>query len=234
MKPRAILFDIYGTLLEVGPPPPAADARWQRLCRDLFHAEPRLRRLDFSIACQRVIARCHEADRARGIPWPEVHWPSVVGEVLPEWRQLAPQAQEEFLLRQVQTGRTARLSDAAAAALRQFREAPGCLGIASNAQAYTRHELADALAAHSLGLDLFQPDLCFWSYEHGFSKPDPHVCQILTARLAARGIAPAEILLVGDRLDNDILPARAHGWQAWHLQATSEADWPALLRACSH
>ena len=23
--------------------------------------------------------------------------------------------------------------------------------------------------------------------------------------------------MVGDRLDNDVQPARAHGWQAWHL-----------------
>ena len=50
MNIRAVIFDIYGTLLEVGPPPPDADARWQRLCRDLLRAEPRLSRLQFSVA----------------------------------------------------------------------------------------------------------------------------------------------------------------------------------------
>ena len=52
MNIRAIIFDIYGTLLEVGPPPPDADARWQRLFADLLHSEPRLSRLDFYVATQ--------------------------------------------------------------------------------------------------------------------------------------------------------------------------------------
>ena len=44
---RAVIFDIYGTLLEVGPPPPDADARWQRLCRHLLQSHPPLSRLRF-------------------------------------------------------------------------------------------------------------------------------------------------------------------------------------------
>ena len=58
---------------------------------------------------------------------------------------------------------------------------------------------------------MFDPELRFWSFENGFSKPDPHVFRILTARLEARGISPSETLMVGDRFDNDIEPARAHG-----------------------
>ena len=91
--------------------------------------------------------------------------------------------------------------------------------------------MQEALAAHGLGLDLFDRDLCFWSFEHGFSKPDPHVFQILTARLAARGIRPAETLMVGDRLDNDIEPAQAHGWQTWQLGPAADGDWAALARS---
>ena len=106
MNTRAVIFDIYGTLLEVGPPPPDSDARWQRLCRDLLHTEPPLSRLDFSVASSQVIARRHQAARARGIPWPEVHWPSVVAEVLPGLAQLPPRDQAEFLFRQIQTGHT--------------------------------------------------------------------------------------------------------------------------------
>ena len=73
---------------------------------------------------------------------------------------------------------------------------------------------------------VFEPDLCFWSYRHGFSKPDPHVFRILTARLEARGLRPAEILMVGDRLDNDIEPARAHGWLTWRLARAAQTDVP--------
>lgn len=54
MNIRAIIFDLYGTLLEVGPPPPDADARWQSLCRDMLHLEPPFSRLNFSIAASKV------------------------------------------------------------------------------------------------------------------------------------------------------------------------------------
>ncbi|MEI6297816.1 MAG: HAD family hydrolase [bacterium] len=228
MKPLAVIFDIYGTLLEVGPPPPEADVHWHRICRDLLHTEPRLSRLEFSIASSKVIARHHEAARARGIQWPEVHWPSVVIEVMPELAQLPRHTQEEFLFRQIQTGHAIRLTAEAATTLRWLKECECLLGIASNAQAYTLRELQEALATHALDLNLFERDLSFWSFEHGFSKPDPHVFQILTARLAALGISPRETLMVGDRPDNDITPAKAHGWLAWQLGSLSDGSWADL------
>ena len=224
MNIRAVVFDIYNTLLLVGPAPSGADTRWQRLCRDLLNVDPGLTRLDFSIASSKVIARHHEIAHARGIPWPEVHWPSVVTEVMPEVARLPPCDQEEFVFRQIQTGHTTHLTAETAAALHRLKERECLLGIASNAQAYTLRELREQLAAHALEMDLFEPDLCFWSFEHGFSKPDPHVFQILAARLAARGIPPDETLMVGDRLDNDIEPARAHGWRTWHLTAAGNGN----------
>jgi FMN phosphatase YigB (HAD superfamily) len=96
--------------------------------------------------------------------------------------------------------------------------------------------LEEALVIYGLGMDLFERDFCFWSFEHGFSKPDPHVFQILTARLAALGISARETLMIGDRLDNDIEPAKVHGWQTWHLSASHTEDgqsaggWDLLLR----
>jgi putative hydrolase of the HAD superfamily len=228
MNIRAVIFDIYGTLLEVGPPPPDPDARWQHLWRGQFGAEPRLSRVQFSVASSQAIARHHQAAQARGIPWPEVHWPSIVAEVMPELAQLPPCDQQEFLFHQIQTGHTTRMTAETAAALRWLKDRPSLLGIASNAQAYTLCELTEALATHALKMDLFERHLCFWSFEHGFSKPDPHVFQILTARLAALGISSREILMVGDRLDNDIEPARAHGWRTWQFGPAADGDWADL------
>jgi FMN phosphatase YigB (HAD superfamily) len=228
MNIRAAIFDIYNTLLLVGPPPSDADTRWQCLWRDLLRAEPSLTRLEFSVAASKVIARHHKAAGARGIPWPEVHWPSVVSEVLPELSRLPHHAQEEFIFRQIQIGHTTRLTAEAVAALRWLKEHQCLLGIASNAQAYTLREWQEALVTHGLGMEMFKRDLCFWSFEHGFSKPDPHVMQILTCRLAALGIAPHQTLMVGDRLDNDIEPARAFGWQTWQVGASGDGDWTGL------
>ena len=236
MKSFAAIFDVYGTLLMVGPPPPDADARWHHLFRDLLGTAPALSRLEFSIATNKVIARQHEEAHARGIAWPEVHWPSVASEVLPALTKLSTQVLDEFLFRQIQTGHTIRMTSETAAALRWFKERSFVLGIASNAQAYTLRELSEAMAVHALGLELFERDLCFWSFEQGFSKPDPHVFQVLSARLTARGLGPQKALMVGDREDNDLAPARAFGWRAWQICAHSGedggefGDWNQLIR----
>jgi FMN phosphatase YigB (HAD superfamily) len=215
MNIRALIFDVYGTLLEVGPPPPDADVRWRQLCQDVLQTEAPLSRLDFSTATSKVIAQLHAAARARGIPWPEVCWPSVVAEIVPALAQLAPPAREEFLFRQIQTGHTTEMAGETASALRQFKDQACLLGIASNAQAYTLRELQEGMAPHRLGMDLFERDLSFWSFQHGFSKPSPHVFRILTARLEARGVRPGQTIMVGDRLDNDIEPGKAQGWRTW-------------------
>ena len=230
MTIRAVIFDVYSTILEVGPAPADAEIRWQRLFAERFHTAPRWTRLEFAAACSQVIARRHEWARVRGIAWPEIHWPTVVTELLPELA--GSDDLDGFILGHIQTGRTLRMPSDAALTLTALRDRGILLGIASNSQAYTLEELGDALRGHGLGIDLFAPDLCFWSFEHGFSKPEPHAFQFLTHRLAARGIAPAEILMVGDRLDNDIAPARAFGWKTWHLAdkfaETPGGGWRAL------
>jgi FMN phosphatase YigB (HAD superfamily) len=108
---RAVIFDVYGTLLEVTPPPNAA-ASWERLWRERFAMPSRLTLAQFSAACDAITTREHTA-----------------------------------------------------------------------------------------------------------------------ARLAARGICPGEILMIGDRLDNDIAPARAQGWQAWQVGRQEDAGWASLFKA---
>lgn len=233
MKIRAVLFDIYTTLLEVGPPPANADALWVRLFEETLGTRPSLRRTQFSMATAQVIARLHADARSRGIPWPEVQWPSVVLEVIPGLGRLPARQRDEFILRQMQLGRTLRLADGAADCLRWLDPTGRVLGLASNSQAYSLPELETALTSAGLKVSIFDRDVCFYSFEHGFSKPDPHVFRILTARLEARGISPTETLMVGDRLDNDLEPARAFGWQTWQLVSEasggSAGNWRDLL-----
>ncbi len=217
VKVRAVVFDVYGTLLEVGAPPADADLRWQNLFAEMLGGPPPLNRMEFSLSTRQVIAQRHAEARSRGIQWPEILWPSVVLEALPDLARLSAEKLDKFLSCQMQIGRTLRLAYQAAECLRQMYANGLLLGIASNSQAYTLRELNTALQGAGLNLSLFDDQLRFWSFENGFSKPDPHVFRILTARLEARGIRPSETLMVGDRLDNDIAPARAHGWQAWHL-----------------
>ena len=51
--------------------------------------------------------------------------------------------------------------------------------------------------------------LVFASAEFGLSKPDPG---IFRKAISLAGCAPEDALMVGDRLDNDIGPAKSQGW----------------------
>jgi putative hydrolase of the HAD superfamily len=85
--------------------------------------------------------------------------------------------------------------------LRRLRDRGLRLGIVANQPQAARERLSRA----GIG-DLF-------AYQGltgltGFSKPDPRAFQ---AAAEAVGMAPADCIMVGDRVDNDIVPARALG-----------------------
>lgn len=226
MRPRAVIFDVYQTLLAIGPPPADPEPRWRALLAAAGIAPPPLDHAAFVAATARAVARHHAAARATGIRWPEVVWPAVAAEALPALATLPPAVRDEALYQESGLRRQVRLAAGAADCLRALAGRGVLLGIASNAQAYTLRELSTALGAAGLDLRLFDPALCFWSFEHGFAKPDPHAFRILAARLLARGIAGPAVLMVGDRPDNDLAPARAQGWTAWHLTDTPRPGSP--------
>jgi FMN phosphatase YigB (HAD superfamily) len=214
---RAVICDVYGTLLSVAPGPADAGGRWERLWGRYFESPAALDWAGLGRAIEAAVRAEHAAARAVGIAYPEVAWEPLMTGVLPAVANLAPREREEFLFGQAGIWHEVGPMAGVAAALKAIRDSGALLGIASNAQPYTLRELAGALAGSGIGMDDFASDLCFWSFAHGFSKPDPHVFRILGARLRARGIAPGETLMIGDRMDNDVEPARAQGWQTWRL-----------------
>lgn len=223
LKIQAVIFDVYRTLLEVLPPPLDAEAQWNDLWTAYISSPPRLDLERLRTRCEALIAGEHAGALAQGISFPEVNWNRIVLEAVPELARLSAAQQQEFLFRHSQLLRSVRLAAGAAPVLRLLDKRGVLLGIASNAQPYTLRELDEALAAADLTRDLFLPSLCFWSFEHGFSKPDPHVFRILAARLALARVEPPDALMVGDRIDNDIHPSRAQGWQSWHLAPSARA-----------
>ena len=52
--------------------------------------------------------------------------------------------------------------------------------------------------------------ICLSSTEVGLEKPDPAIFRLALTRAEC---APEEAVMIGDRLDNDIRPARLHGWK---------------------
>lgn len=231
MKPEAIIFDLYNTLLRVALPRTDTDEEWTKLCSEMLGTPPPLSHLEFSLACREAVAKQQQEVRAQGIAFPEIDWPQIVATALSAFSSLSSHQQREFVRRQIALAHTVSLVPEAVAVLKKMSDRGVLLGIASNAQAYSLNEFADELAPHGLGLNLFAKELCFWSFEHGFSKPDPYVFRILTARLGAQGIRPDGVLMVGDRLDNDIEPARSQGWMTWHITPSLEQSWKELHHA---
>jgi len=231
---QAVIFDVYRTIMRIRTAPGDAEPRWREACLILLPGAPRDLTLEgFNLACRAVVDRLQLQARACGIPCPEVFWPDVMGETVPGWEQLDAATQERFQIQHLGSQRLLDLMPGAAEVLQHLSRQSLPLGIASNAQPYTLTEFNDALSPAGLSMSLFSPDLVFWSWTHGFSKPDAHVFRILTFRLLARGIDPARVLMVGDRVDNDIVPARAFGWQTWHLREQGDGpeqggDWTAL------
>ncbi len=233
MRPRAIICDVYRTILGVHPPVADQAQGWERLWGTHFGGEPPLAFAGFSAGCRAKIAELHAESRAVGIAFPEVQWPLVVQAVCPEFATLPPDSRRAFLLAGQALERCLAPVPGAVQALSEWAREGRLLGIASNAQQYTLDELAAALEPAGLKTAIFAPDLSLWSWQLGFSKPDPYFFHVLTARLTARGIAPDEALMVGDRVDNDIAPARSAGFIAWHLHPRGDGGWDHLRAAVS-
>ena len=51
---------------------------------------------------------------------------------------------------------------------------------------------------------------CLCSFELGLEKPDPAIFELALERVRC---SPLQAVMIGDRLDNDIRPARLLGWK---------------------
>ncbi|MDB6134781.1 MAG: Haloacid dehalogenase domain protein hydrolase [Verrucomicrobiales bacterium] len=223
---RAVILDVYHTLLHVTPGPPDASQCWEALWRDCFPsgdstgmARPSLE--EFNAACRRETALDHACKKAAGIQFPEVEWRDIARRAAPALAALnGMNRMDGFLLAHAALERSCAVMPGALEFLQTAWKRGLLLGIASNAQLYTLGELRNA----GVPLGMFDPELCFWSWREGFSKPDTGVFKLLSRRLADRGIAPHQILMIGDRADNDVLPARAAGWRT----CLFTGEWPVL------
>ena len=83
------------------------------------------------------------------------------------------------------------------------------LGVIANQQ----KGLRDRLTKMGI-LDFFS--IVISSEDYPFSKPDP---RLFEAALAAAHVKPHEAVMIGDRIDNDIIPARALGMRTVRLKS---------------
>jgi putative hydrolase of the HAD superfamily len=179
---RAILFDVYGTLL--------------KSTAGETHPNPAMREL---------IEKAHASSPH---PFPEVDIREIHAALHPE---LSAAEIERLSMAHEHTVNPVSAMPGAAETLRQLSSSGLLLGLVSNAQFYTvpvmESCLGDSLA--NLGID---PELCVFSYLERRAKPDVHLFEIIRDRLLERGIRPEETLYVGNDVRNDIDPAKSCGF----------------------
>ena len=197
---RAVIFDVYGTLLIAPPgavrPDPAADALLRPIIARFGHTAPP----SPTTALAEAVARHHQEANAA---CPEVDLRVLWREVL----DLPPDHDTTALVIATEDARLpTRPMPGAEDAIRHLAAAGVPLGLLSNAQCNTLHSLGGIGA-------LIDPDLAVLSYQFGTAKPSPELFEVLTERLAALGIAPGQCLFIGNDPLLDITPASAAGYQ---------------------
>lgn len=213
---RAVLFDIYGTLLISGTGDIGVASR------HLNSLETRnvLKGIEGSLIrtyLTREIKKRHLELRDSGVEYPEV-------EIRDIWRAVLAILISEGLLddeSEIDSVETLSLQYELAMnpvwpmpgfpeIVREIRDAGYRVGIISNAQFYTPM-IIEAVTGMSLKQIGFEAELCAWSYRLSMAKPSPEVFEVPLKNLAAAGIPPDEILYVGNDMLNDVTAASEAG-----------------------
>jgi putative hydrolase of the HAD superfamily len=214
---RAVLFDVYGTLVISGCGDIGLTA--EASAADPFRGAWSAAGLDAGALptgghglLAELIHADHAQSRRRGVDHPEV-------DILAIWRQILEQRElfaTDAVLRRLALEYELRTNPVwpmpyLADVIGKLSARGLVLGVVSNAQFYTPLML-EAFLGQPLQKLGFDPDCCAWSYRQGVAKPSLSVYLPALRGLAERhGIAPAQVLYIGNDMRNDVRPAQALG-----------------------
>ncbi|GAA5120165.1 HAD family hydrolase [Luteolibacter yonseiensis] len=197
---RAVVFDIYGTLLIAPAGGVKPDLLFDPVLREVLRQHGHEPPVSPSSELHAAVLRHHAA---AGVDHPEIDLRVLWREIL----HLPAGSDTTSLVRALENAwHPASPMPGAEPFIRNLSARGLSLGLLSNAQSNT---LAD-LGSMSL---LFSPELTILSYQHHIAKPSPEIFQILAGRLAGRGISPEETLYIGNDPRHDIIPAAAAGFK---------------------
>ncbi|MBV8314344.1 MAG: HAD family hydrolase, partial [Planctomycetaceae bacterium] len=221
---RAVLFDVYGTLLisTSGSLDRADSVARAEAVRAAFAAATGASDIPATAAAAalvRTIQDFHARARAAGIASPEVEivdvWKHTIARLIAG--DLLPPAAEridvcrlalEYEVRTNPVWPMPGLDDC----LDQLRDRGVHLGIVSNAQFFTP-KMFPALLGRTLEELGFDAELLWFSYRYGRAKPDIWLFEQARAGLSRRGVAASEVLYVGNDVLNDVFPASFVGFR---------------------
>jgi putative hydrolase of the HAD superfamily len=220
---HAILFDIYGTLFisasgDIGKAHTNSNRKNSDQTRTdqpstinalLEKYKISLNYTQLNELLIRAVKSDHAVSKENGVDFPEIQIEQIFFNILPLnnleiARQFA--VEYEMIVNPVYPMPHLRST------LQDLKTKNISLGIISNAQFFTPH-LFDLFCddfPENLG---FNPNLIFYSYEHGYAKPSIFLFKKASAALSRLGINPGTVLYVGNDMLNDIYTAHTIGFQ---------------------
>lgn len=211
---KAVIFDVYGTLMSLEDFDDSMSHEGQ-----LLRAFGKLRKkygikisakelLEYMMA---AIATIHKRKETRGIKYPEIKIENV-------WKMIMKKAGKRIDDRTAlkmafdanHYSRKRELYPNATKTLLELKDKGIKLGIISNAQFYTEIDLLKRMkkdAKINSIYDIFEKQLCFFSFKEGYSKPNLRSFIKLKSRLNRKNINMSEALFVGNDMLKDIWAA---------------------------
>ena len=210
---KALLFDVYGTLLISSSGDrvsPVISNVQKRVLAGVLHSYG-IHQTPESLrdSLQRAVADDHRHLGQKGIDYPEV-------DIIQIWKRVLgvndSERLEAFAMAYEMAVNPVYPMPGIEDLLLACREQNLLLGIISNAQFYTPC-LLEQLLGTSLAMCGFDPQLTFFSYRFRSAKPSNFMFQLAAEVFSRREILPVSVLYVGNDMRNDILPAKTVGFQ---------------------
>lgn len=210
---KAILFDIYGTLLISGAGEIGIDVQSDRHPHSLGRL---LQNHGIDMPAQTLVRSfctaveaSHAASRERGVDFPEVDivaiWAKVLG-----WAE-SPRI-EKFALEYELLVNPVCPMPGVDELLSASKVGGIAMGLISNAQFYTPFVM-EGLLGQSLDACGFNRRLIFYSWVEGHAKPSPVMFERARVALETMAIPGESVLYMGNDMLNDILPAASVGFK---------------------
>lgn len=224
---KAVLFDVYGTLISSGVGDISLDqtSNDDRLIQQLIEKHgyqwtaPE-KATQLSAAINQEIQADHEQSRASGAPYPEVDileiWARVLAHRTTPRSSLSgrPNPVKQLAIEYECAVNPVWPNEGFAEILAICRERGIPLGIVSNAQFYTPIML-EAFLGRPLSEAGFDPSLMVWSYQERRGKPDTSLYKKVAHALdSGFGIQAHEALFIGNDMLKDIWAATQEGFRA--------------------
>lgn len=228
---KAVVFDIYGTLLVSSSGDVGTDAAFSDQSKS---ADPRLDYIlrkygtDCSTAMGLVKSKIeaeHQELRTAGVPFPEIEinsiWQSVLQDTTSSCRRdtladvflgIPLDELKEISLRAELLTNPVWKMPGFDQCLREIKSHQIALGIISNAQFYTSLIL-EALAENTLIELGFCNRLSHFSFRIGRAKPDQLLYKLAATSLKQAHITPEQTLYVGNDVTKDMIPAHESGFR---------------------